>query len=823
MALAANHPHLAAQEVSSQALPPNAVQTALPDALPEAPSGLQYPDAVVLPGTEKMTQVTMESVTQSKTGSVFILDRDVVVTYGDRTVQADHIEYDSETGDVTATGHMKLTGGTNHEDISASHGTLNIRTQQGRFYDVSGSVGLKTVGHTVEYANSNPFLFTGRLVVKRGPQMYDIYNGTVTSCTLLKPDWLFSAAHFNVDADKARASNSIFHLINIPVLYLPYVTHPVDAEARQSGFLIPVISNSSTKGIVLGEEIYWAINRSMDLTVGTEYYSLRGWSPSAVFRYKGRGNDFAMGRFRALYDRGYYDDGVYVNQGGQDVTFSGRHDFSPETRVVADIEYLSSYVYREAFTANFNDAVSTDIVSTIYGVHAADGFAESFRGDRYQGEKLIPTTTAPGEEVRIFHAPSIDFSATDHALGTTGLLWSMESSAAGLKRTEPGFTSSGIVERFDFHPVLSYRLIGGGWSVLPSVGVRETGYSRSRVTPYVLPNPVESTASINRSDFEASVDIRPPVLERTFDSGRIKKLLRHDVKHTIEPEFTYRYVTGISNFLNVLRFDDIDVASNTNELEYGVTQRLFLRPTKTRDCVTAEGLKPVTRSKTAQGNSEMPPEPKISPCGNREWISWRVAQKRFFNQDFGGAVINGHRNILDTTLNFSGIAFLTEPRAISPLISRLRVRTSEKLDLEWNFDLDTGAKKFTANNFLADIHEGNIFGGVSYARLNAPGRSYSDGLPSSTSDFSQLRVLGGYGAPSKLGFGAAASANFDLKQDSLQYAAVQASYNWDCCGFTAEYRKYELGAVRNEGVERFSFTLKNIGSAGNLNRADRLF
>ena len=62
--------------------------------------------------------------------------------------------------------------------------------------------------------------------------------------------------------------------------------------------------------------------------------------------------------------------------------------------------------------------------------------------------------------------------------------------------------------------------------------------------------------------------------------------------------------------------------------------------------------------------------------------------------------MDGRRNIFDTTLNLSGIAFLTEPRAISPLISRLRVRTSAHMDVEWDFDLDTGAKKFTSNNVL---------------------------------------------------------------------------------------------------------------------------
>ena len=87
----------------------------------------------------------------------------------------------------------------------------------------------------------------------------------------------------------ASAHNSVFRLLNIPLLYMPYVTHPVNTEGRQSGFMIPVIGESSTKGLILGEQIYFAINRSTDLTVGAEYFSLRGWSQMATFHYRGLG------------------------------------------------------------------------------------------------------------------------------------------------------------------------------------------------------------------------------------------------------------------------------------------------------------------------------------------------------------------------------------------------------------------------------------------------------------------------------------------------------------------------------------------------------
>ena len=826
--------------------------------LPDAPGTERYPMAKVLPSDEDTTAVTIESNTQSKAGSNYVLDGGVVIKYRDRVIQADHIEYDTETGELQAEGHLHVSGGPNHEDITASHGTMNLIRQTARFYDVTGSVGLKNGGHSMTtYANSNPFLFTGRIVVRTGPQEYEIYEGTLTTCSLPDPDWTLSSAKVMVDMDegKAKAQNSVFRIMNIPLLFMPYVTHPMDSEQRQSGFLIPVPGYSSTKGFTFGEAYYWAINRSTDLTVGAQYYSLRGWEQSATFRYHGLGNDFAKSHYSGLQDRGIVTNGVYENQGGEDVTFSGRHDFSPETRIVADAEYLSSYTYRQAFAESFSLAVSSDIYSIVYGVHEADGYAEAGRADRYQGLKMAampatfsphpglavgdpmitsccPTTPAiPEQQVRIFHVPSLDFSSTEHEISSSGLQWSYAASYAGLSRVQPNFATGGLTQRLDIHPEIAYPLSFGAWRLRSSVGVRETAYSRSRQTPYTVGPPVELPTPINRADVEAEVDLRAPVLERTFTSPGLERLLDgSDVRHTIEPEVTYRYVAGIDNFLSILRFDDVDVASDTNELEYGVTQRLFLRPVKAVPCrerrksadqegdLDEDGGRVYAKERSGDSN--------IPVCGSRELISWRLTQKYFFNETFGGAVVDGRRNIFDTTLNLSGIAFLTEPRAISPLISRLRVRTSEHMDVEWDFDLDTGAKKFTSNNVLVDYRRNDIFAGLSYAKLNAPGRFFTEGVSSSVSNFNQLRLLLGYGSPTKAGLGVAANVGLDLRAgDSglVQYGALQGSYNWDCCGFSVEVRKYELGAVRNETSERFNFTLLNIGTAGNLRRAASLF
>ena len=72
----------------------------------------------------------------------------------------------------------------------------------------------------------------------------------------------------------------------------------------------------------------------------------------------------------------------------------------------------------------------------------------------------------------------------------------------------------------------------------------------------------------------------------------------------------------------------------------------------------------------------------------REIASWELRQKYFLDEDFGGAVVPGKRNVLTTTAMFSGIAFLTEARRWSPLVSELRIRAGENTDGEWQLDID---------------------------------------------------------------------------------------------------------------------------------------
>jgi LPS-assembly protein len=218
----------------------------------------------------------------------------------------------------------------------------------------------------------------------------------------------------------------------------------------------------------------------------------------------------------------------------------------------------------------------------------------------------------------------------------------------------------------------------------------------------------------------------------------------------------------------------------------------------------------------------VPPNPGAQACasGPREILSWEIGQKYFFDSTFGNALVVGQRNVFTTTADFTGIAFLDSARRFAPLISRLRIETNPRTNTEWDLDYDLKDGRINSSMALVNYRFGAFImgGGDAFLRVIDTGAGTTP-----TSEFNQFRLLFGYGQLNKLGLSAASSFGFDADNGSLQYATAQTSYTWDCCGLSLEFRRFALGAVRNENQYRFMFTLANIGAFGNLKRQERLY
>ena len=648
-------------------------------------------------------------------GKVYTLRDDVQIQFADYIFHGDLVTYDSASGDVTAKGHVSLDGGRRDIHISGSEGTYNLHSQTGKFYDVRGSTGARFKGRSVTLTSSSPLSFSGKLVEQTGPEEYVLHHGSVTSCELPRPKWTFTAARIILKVgSSAHVYNAAFRLKGVPVFYLPYASPPVERLGRESGFLIPNFGTSNTKGTVIGDSFYWAINRSMDATVGGEYLSKRGWALQESYRYRPNEASFLNLSYFGVLDRGITTTSIdqtgktvsqTVQQGGEDVKLNAETTFPHDVRGVASIDYLSSFIFRLAFTENFSQAVDSEVKSVTFLTKNLQGFSFNGFAARYQNFQ----SKNNDDVITILHAPGLEFSSVDRKIFNTPIYWSYDVDGGGVRRSQPGFVTPGVVGRLDVDPDISLPMFFHGWTFRPDVQLRNTIYSQQQFSaPTSVPGVSLDLAKhdvFNRKTIATSIELRPPVLSKVFDGT----IAGRKIKHTIEPRLVYRYTNGVENFGSIIRFDFRDILSNTNEVEFGLLQRLFIKREHPGCNQETSG------SASAPSAQAIAAAASCAPAGADEFVSWEVKMKYFADPTFGGAVVNGTRNVLTTTASFTGIAFVTDPRRFSPVVSRLRVRTSSNSDLEWQLDYDTKKGRINSSTFYTGFHFGDFFVGASHA------------------------------------------------------------------------------------------------------------
>jgi LPS-assembly protein len=337
---------------------------------------------------------------------------------------------------------------------------------------------------------------------------------------------------------------------------------------------------------------------------------------------------------------------------------------------------------------------------------------------------------------------------------------------------EPGFyQTSQFSSRVDLEPMVNTAFHWGQFSLVPSLTLHETFYSQS------ISNGTVVASTLNRVAPEVYVDFITPTIERIFNR---KTFLGDKLKHVIEPRVTYKYVSGVKQFNDTLHFDPLDLINDTSEATIGVTNRFY---SKRGDTVT-------------------------------EILSWQLSQRRYFEPDFGGALIPGQRNVLMSTIDLTPYTFITGRRSYSPIVSVLRGSPKNGISFTWETDYDPLLKRFVDSSFTVDVRVKKYFISAGSDQLRP------DSLIAGNQN--QLRSTFGYGDPNRKGWNAAFSSVYDFRQARLEYGVAQATYNTDCCGLSFQVRRFSFG-TRNENQYLVSFSIANIGSVGNLKKQERLF
>lgn len=748
-----------------------------PQQLPPIPPELQNAD----------TTVTVRADSQQKIGEDYTLKGHVVISFRDMEVQADQVSYDHSSGGVLAKGHVTFSDPRAHLEAEEAH--YNLVTEKGWFTHARGYVRASAVRRGNVLESPSPFYVSAERLEALEENTYQLDRGKVSLCDDQAKGWSLETRSARLEVgDKVVAHGTLFRFLRVPMLYAPVLVSSARHEPRQTGFLIPQLGSSAQKGFIIGEGFFWAINPSVDLLLGVTNYSQRGVAPSGRLRARPSETSEVTAEFFTIDDRGFGPN-RQNRASGESVLAQGRAaDLGYGFRGVLDVYYINSLAFQSTWAPSFTQAVSPEVHQNGFLTRNSGAYSTSVLVSRNQD--FLSTSQAPGNSILIRQVPSFSFSGMDHQLGSSPFYFALDTSAAGVARSQPGFATQDFTDRLDFYPGVTLRLKPfWGFHLTPSLGARVTHYGTS-VTPQLDP--------FTRLLGEFAVDLRPPSLEKVLAQPHWGQRF----KHVIEPDISYRLVRvrDPEEVQRVVRFDQIDTLAQTSEFEYSLTSTILMR----KD--VPEG----------QPDQDAPP-----PA--HELLSLRLAQKYYFDPTFAGALVPGQLLVFEPTLSLTGFAF-AEGRHLSPLVGVLKFAPFSDYDTELKADISPYAG-FLDAGITSRVRRGPVALSVTdfyVSRTESLINSPPSTLPSQVTPFNLLRTLFIFGDVNRKGFSGATGVDYNFVLGIAHNIIGQASYNFGCFAFDFEYQYFELGTLRRGNSFRFALALANVGTFGNLKQRDRL-
>jgi LPS-assembly protein len=241
-------------------------------------------ESTILP-TDIPIQVSAERLSfdyESKTYTAF---GNVSLSQGNMRLRADSIQYSGETGMLTAKGRVILRRG--GDVLEADKVSVKMSDATGVLYN--GKLLL---------TRQNVYL-EGKKLEKSGESSYRIEDGSFTTCNGVTPDWRITGKDLDVTLEGyGTLKHGFFYVKDIPVFYIPWLAYPVKRN-RQTGFLMPNLSNSTLRGFDMRLPFFLALSPSADATIIPRICTNRALQTSLEFRYIPT-DDF-KGRFYGEY------------------------------------------------------------------------------------------------------------------------------------------------------------------------------------------------------------------------------------------------------------------------------------------------------------------------------------------------------------------------------------------------------------------------------------------------------------------------------------------------------------------------------------------
>ncbi len=374
----------------------------------------------------------------------------------DLVLRADRLEYNHATTAYSAAGNVR------YQDRS-----LLLGADRAHGNTAQDQCTLEGVSYQLLASRGNG---VAEVAVMSDEAHARLGGATYSTCDVNAQQWAFAAREITLDRETGvgRARDVTLRIVNVPVLWFPYLRFPID-ERRLSGFLLPSIGYGERRGLDLTVPYYFNLAPNYDATLQPRILSERGLMLGGEFRYLA---DSGSGHFNfdfLPHDRRAGDEEVEYGESLPSsrwwYQWQDRHAFGPRWSSTVDINRVSDARYFEDFGRGLYSSAIGFLPSRAYINGRGNGWTASFGGDEFQ--LTDPTLGISSEPYR--RLPRALFSG-EHNFGG--------SFATGMEAEFVAFSKDLALDgqRLDVFPYIAWPIESAAWFVRPQLGYRYTGY-----------------------------------------------------------------------------------------------------------------------------------------------------------------------------------------------------------------------------------------------------------------------------------------------------------------------------------------------------------
>jgi LPS-assembly protein len=473
----------------------------------------------------------------------------VEVRQGERVIHAREVQYNPTNEAV------KVVGKIDYDDP-----LISVSGTGGGSYSASGGADFKAAQFSLHQRSARG----AAADISASPNgIVRLQGVTFTTCPLPNNSWLIKADSIELDTNThiGTGRDARVDFMGVPLVYLPWMSFPLDNE-RKSGFLFPVIGNTSSSGVQLSTPYYFNIRPNMDFTFEPTLYSKRGIDLGGDFR-------FLTAQQHGELQWNYLPDDMVFGGSRNRIQLNDVAELPAQLRLTLDAQSVSDTLFFQDLSQSPQGTSTAFLNRSALLSYRDDHWRIDGQAQQYQTiDDTLPVDDRPYARVPQLFVGS-RYGYADH------LHYGFDSEVVNFQHAAGAVGPNGWRE--DLMPQGSLDFSGAGYFLRPALAWRFTAYQLDDLL-------AGETHAPTRNLPLASVDSGLQFEKRT--GSRLQRTL------TLEPRLMYLYVpfrnqqqlpvfdTAIpdlnpTQLFSTNRYVGPDRVSDANQVSIGLTSRLL--------------------------------------------------------------------------------------------------------------------------------------------------------------------------------------------------------------------------------------------------------